>query len=266
VTKVINLSTRLLVQPGNNMGIGGFIITGDGPKPVIIRAIGPTLARSGIAGVLSDPILELHGPADFLTIRNDNWKDSQESEIEATGVPPTDDAESAIVATLEPGAYTAIVEGSGNSSGVALIEVYDLNPDGDSKLANLSTRALVATGEDIIIAGFLLNDHETVERIVIRGIGPSLAPGIFPAASVLADPILELRDGNGSLLGSNDDWQDIATQSAEIRVAGLAPTNSFESAIAVTLSPGMYTTLLFGRANGTGIGVVEIYDLGAPKP
>jgi hypothetical protein len=266
VTKAINLSTRLLVQTGNNMGIGGFIITGNTPKPVIVRAIGPTLTRSGIAGVLADPILELHGPAEFLTVRNDNWKDSQEREIEATGLPPTDDAESAIVATLEPGAYTAIVAGTGNSSGVALIEVYDLNQQADSKLANLSTRALVGTGEDIIIAGFLLNDHESMDRIIIRGIGPSLAPGIFAAVSVLADPVLELRDGNGSLLGSNDDWQDIATQSAEIRAAGLAPTNSFESAIAVTLPPGLYTALLSGTANGTGIGVVEIYDRGALAP
>jgi hypothetical protein len=256
----------MLVQTGNNMGIGGFIITGNAPKPVIIRAIGPTLTRNGIAGVLADPILELHGPAAFVTVRNDNWKDSQESEISATGLPPTDDAESAIVATLEPGAYTAIVEGSGHSSGVALIEVYDLDQEADSKLANLSTRALVGTGEDVIIAGFILNERVSPDKIVIRGIGPSLAPGVFPASSVLADPVLELRDGNGSLLSSNDDWQDIATQSVQIRAAGLAPTNNFESAIAVTLSPGMYTALLFGTANGTGIGVVEIYDLGAPTP
>jgi hypothetical protein len=221
------------------------------------------LARSGIAGALADPILELHGPGEFLTARNDNWKDSQENEIAATGLSPTDDAESAIVATLEPGAYTAIVEGSGDSSGAALIEVYDLDQQTDSKVANFSTRALLSPGEDIIIAGFRLNGPETMHRIIIRGIGPSLASGVFPALSVLADPVLELRDADGSLLGSNDDWQDIATQSAEIRAAGLAPTNSFESAIAVTLAPGTYTTLLFGRESGTGIGVVEIYDLGA---
>jgi hypothetical protein len=265
-TKAINISARLLVQTGNNMGIGGFIITGNAPKKVIIRAIGPTLARSGVIGALTDPILELHGPGEFAPVRNDNWKDSQEIEIVATGIPPTDDAESAIFASLEPGAYTAIVEGKDGTAGVALVEVYDLEQAADSKLANLSTRALVGTGEDIIIAGFLLNDHESMDRIVIRGIGPSMAPGIFPASAVLADPTLELRDGNGSLVMSNDDWQDNFAQSAEITAAGLAPTNSRESAIAATLGPGMYTALLSGRNNGTGIGVVEIYDRGAATP
>ena len=117
------------VQTGDNVGIGGFIITGSTPKHVIIRAIGPTLARYDIGDALADPVLELHGPGAFATITNDNWRDTQEDEIQATGIPPTDDLESAIVATLAPGAYTAIVRGNGNTSGVALVEVYDLNQE-----------------------------------------------------------------------------------------------------------------------------------------
>ena len=210
MTQAINLSTRMRVQTGNNVGIGGFIITGSAPKRVIVRAIGGTLSHIGIADALADPVLELHGPGAFATITNDNWRDTQEAEIQATGIPPTDDLESAIVATLAPGGYTAIVRGKNNTSGMALIEVYDLNQGVDSKLANLSTRALVGTGDDIVIAGFLLSDESTMDRVIVRGIGPSLAPGSFPVSAVLADPTLELRDSNGTLIMANNDWQDNA--------------------------------------------------------
>ena len=141
------------------MGIGGFIITGTAPKRVILRAIGPSLSTVGVPDPMADPVLELHGPAGFATIINDNWRDTQEAEIQATGIPPINDLESAIVATLEPGNYTGIVRGKNDTSGVALIEIYDLNVDADSKLANLSTRAFVSTGDNIVIAGFLLSDE-----------------------------------------------------------------------------------------------------------
>jgi hypothetical protein len=253
------------VETGDNVGIGGFIITGNTPKHVIIRGIGPSLTGSGVPDVLADPVIELHGPGAFVTIINENWRDDQEQEIQDTGIPPTHDLESAIVATLNPGAYTAIARGNGNTSGVALIEVYDLNQGVDSKLANLSTRAFVSTGDNIVIAGFLLsNESAGVDRIVVRGIGPSLAPGSFPASTVLANPTLELRDNNGALLLANNDWQDNPAQAAEITAAGLALTNNFESGIAATLPPGLYTALLAGLNNGTGIGVVEIYDRGVP--
>jgi hypothetical protein len=252
------------VQTGDNVGIGGFIITGSAPKRVIIRAIGPSLTQFGIVDVLADPVLELHGPAGFVTITNDNWRDTQQAEIQATGIPPTNDRESAIVVTLNPGAYTAIVQGKNNTSGVALVEIYDLNQAAASKLANLSTRAFVSTGDNIVIAGFLLSQQSSLDRIVVRGIGPSLAPGIFPLSAVLADPTLELRDSNGALLSSNNDWQENPAQAAEITADGLALSNVRESGIAATLAPGLYTALLAGRLGGTGIGVVEIYDLGAP--
>ena len=252
------------VQTGDNVGIGGFIITGTASKRVILRAIGPSLSQFGVPNVLADPVLELHGPTGFTTITNDNWRDTQEAEIQATGIPPTNDLESAIVVTLNPGAYTGIVRGKNNSSGIGLIEVYDLNVAAASKLANLSTRAFVSTGDDIVIAGFLLNAGGASDRIVLRGIGPSLAPNILPMNQVLVDPALELRDGNGTLLMSNNDWQDDPAQAAEIIADGLALSNPHESGIATMLSPGQYTALLSGRFNGTGIGVVEIYDLGAP--
>jgi hypothetical protein len=205
-------------------------------------------------------VLELHGPGTFATTTNDNWKHTQAAEIQATGIPPINDLESAIVASLAPGAYTAIVTGNGNSSGVALVEVYDLNQGVDSKLANISTRAFVSTGDDIVIAGFLLSDSSTSDKVVVRGIGPSLTA--LGVGNALADPTLELRDNNGTLLVANNDWQDNAVQASEIIAAGLAPTNSLESAVAATLPPGLYTALLAGRNNGTGIGVVEVYDRG----
>ena len=145
-----------------------------------------------------------------------------------------------------------------------MVEVYDLDQAATSKLANLSTRAFVSTGSDIVIAGVLLSGGNEDDRIVVRGIGPSLAPGSFPASAVLANPTLELHDGNGTLLISNNDWQDNPAQAAIITAAGLAPSNNLEAAIAATLPPGLYTALLAGQNNGTGIGVVEIYDLGAP--
>jgi hypothetical protein len=252
------------VQTAENVGIGGFIISGNVPKRVLLRAIGPSLTRYGITDPLLDPVMELHGPTGFATITNNNWRDTQEDEIQATGIPPVNDLESAIIGNLAPGAYTAIVRGNGNTSGVGLVEVYDLNQSADSKLANLSTRAFVSIGDNIVIAGFLLSDDVLTDRIILRGIGPSLAPGILPVSAVLADPNLELRDANGTLLISDNDWQDNPVQAAEISAAGLAPTNAREAAIAATLPPGLYTALLFGTANGTGIGVVEVYDLGAP--
>lgn len=252
------------VQTGDNIGIGGFIITGTEPKRVIVRAIGPSLGNFGVPDPMGDPTLELHGPTGFVTLSNDNWRDTQEAEIEATGIPPSNDFESAIVVTLVPGAYTGIVRGKNDTTGVALIEIYDLNQAADSKLGNLSTRAFVSTGDDIVIAGFLLSDAGSLDRIIVRGIGPSLAPGTFPPSMVLGDPTLELRDNNGTLLTSNNNWQDDPAQAAEIIAAGLALTNPQESGISATLQPGLYTALLAGNFGGTGIGVVEIYDLGPP--
>ncbi len=251
------------IQTGDNVGIGGFIVTGTVPKHVLIRAIGPSLAGFGVPNALADPVLELNGPAGFATITNNDWRDDpvQEALILATGIPPTDDLESAIDATLVPGAYTAIVRGNGNTTGVGLVEVYDLNQAAASKLANISTRAFVNTGDDIVIAGFILGNGGGNDRIVVRGLGPSLSAAGVP--NVLADPTLELRDSNGALIIANNDWQDNPAQAAELTAADLAPTNNLESGIATTLPPGLYTALLAGLNNGTGNGLVEVYDRGA---
>jgi hypothetical protein len=250
------------VLTGDNVGIGGFIITGSAPKHVLLRAIGPSLSGFGVPDVLADPVLELHGGSAFVTMTNDNWRDDrvQEAAIRATGIPPISDFESAIDATLDPGAYTAIVRGKNDAFGVGLVEVYDLSQAVSARLANISTRAFVSAGDNIVIAGFILGGNSGNDRIIVRGIGPGLTAG--GVANVLADPTLELRDGNGALLVANNDWQDDPAQAAELTAAGLAPTNSLESALAATLPSGQYTAFLAGLNNGTGVGLVEVYDLG----
>ena len=250
------------VLTGDNVGIGGFIISGSAPKHVLLRAIGPSV--TGVPGVLADPTLELHRPGGLPTIINDNWRDDpvQEAAIIATGIAPTNNLESAIDATLNPGAYTAVVRGKNNTAGVALIEAYDLSPAVSAKLANISTRAFIGTGDDVVIAGFILGGNNGLDGIVVRGIGPSLTP--LGVANALANPTLELRDSNGAVLISNNDWQDNPVQAALLTAAGLAPSNPLESGLAIALSPGPYTALLAGQNNGTGVGLVEVYDRGAP--
>ena len=250
-----NISTRLRVETGDNVLIGGFIITGTQPKKVIVRAIGPSLTGFGVAGALADPILELHGPGAFTTITNDNWRSDQQAEIIATGIPPTNDLESAIVATLPANnsAYTAIVRGANNGTGIGLVEAYDLDRTVDSKLANISTRGLVQTGDNVLIAGTIVLGA-TAQRVIIRAIGPSLnVPG------KLQDPTLELRDGNGTLIQSNDNWR--SDQQAEIIATGIPPTNDLESAIVAMLpAGGAASTAIVRGVNGTtGVALVEIY-------
>jgi FG-GAP-like repeat/FG-GAP repeat len=251
--QALQLSTRMLVQTGDNVGIGGFIITGSSSKRVLLRAVGPTLAQFGIPNPLADPVMELHGPPGFVTIINDDCADGQ--------IPPSlcqpASLDAGIEATLDPGAYTAIVRGKNNTTGVALVEVYDLTQGSDSKLANLSTRAFVGTAADIVIAGVLLGGNSnSYDQIVVRGLGPSLANLGVPHA--LADPRLELRDEHGTLLASNDNWQD--NPALILPPPGLAPSNPLESAIVAQLPPGAYTALLSGVNNGTGVGLVEVYD------
>jgi hypothetical protein len=243
------------VQTGESVGIGGFIITGGAPKHVLLRAIGPSIA--GIPGVLADPVLELHRPG-LPSINNDNWQDDpvQAAAIVATGIAPTNNLEAAIDVTLLPGAYTAIVSGKNNSSGIGLIEVYDLSQAVPAKLANISTRAFVGTGNDIVIAGFILGGSSGDDRLALRGLG---ATGV---ANPLPDPRLELRNADGALIGSDDNWQDDPAAAGALTAAGLAPPNTLDAAIMATLPPGLYTALLSG--GGTGVGLVEVYDLGAP--
>jgi hypothetical protein len=260
--QLLNISTRLKVQTGDNVGIAGFIITGNASKSVIVRGIGPSLS-SFLGGVLADPTLELFQGSALLQT-NDNWKTrpdgiSQQAEIEATGIPPTNDLESALVETLAPGAYTAIVAGKNGTTGIGVVEMYDLSVASDSKLANISTRGFVQTGGDVMIGGFILGNGTASEKVIIRAIGPSLTQ--FGVPNVLADPTLELHDSNGTLLMSDDNWQDNPAQAAEITADGLAPTNNLESAIIATLAPGAYTAIVAGKNGGTGVALVEVYHL-----
>jgi hypothetical protein len=259
-SEIIQLSTRMRVEVGDQVGIGGFIVTGTAPKQVIIRGIGPSLVQSGITDALADPVLELHGPGSFPTVTNDNWRDTQEAQIQGAGLSPTNNLEPAIWATLNPGAYTAILRGTNHTSGTALVEIYDLTPGANSKLGNLSTRAFVGANQNIAIAGFMVGAGGASDRVVVRGVGPSLAPAV---SNVLANPALELRNNNGSLIVSNNDWQDNTVQAQQITAAGLALTNTLEPALLAILPPGRYTALLFGESNGTGNGLVEVYDLGS---
>ncbi len=239
---------------GENVLIGGFIITGNAPKKVILRAIGPSL--SGVEEVLANPVLELHGPKGALIASNDNWKESQQAQIENTQIAPTNDFESAIVTTLSPGAYTAIVSGKDGTSGIALVEMYDLATN-SSKLANISSRGLVQTGSDVMIAGFIFGNGAAREKVIIRALGPSLK-GV---ANVLPDPTLSVHNGDGARLIANDNWKDNALQAAKIIATGLAPENDLESAAVINVSPGQYTAIIAGKDGVAGIGVAEVYHL-----
>ncbi len=255
----LNIATRVRVDTGDNLMIGGFIITGPDAKKVLIRALGPSLQAFGINDPVADPVLDLRGSAGELIRTNDNWRDDQEPEIIATTIPPTNDLEAAIVATLAPGNYTALVTGNAGTTGVGLIEVYDLDSGAASQLANISTRGLVLTDPNVLIGGFILGGSNVGTPVVVRALGPSLGNAGVPNS--LADPTLDLRDANGSSLLSNDDWMDDSKQAAALVQVGLAPTVSAEAAIYLTLPPGNYTAIVAGKAGATGVGLVEVYNL-----
>jgi streptogramin lyase len=256
--KVLNVSTRLQVEGGDNVLIGGFIVTGKDPKRVIVRAIGPSLAGAGISGALADPVLELHDSTGAAIASNDNWRQTQEAEIQATGVAPSNEAESAIVRTLAPGNYTAVVRGKNDTTGIGVVEAYDLNQAQVSKLANISTRGLVKTGDNILIGGFIVRPGGgTNTDVVVRAIGPSLAQADVSGA--LQNPMLELHDSSGATIASNDDWKE--TQQAAIEGTGLQPKDDRESAILSSLPPGAYTAVVRGKSDTTGIAVVELYNI-----
>jgi hypothetical protein len=206
---------------------------------------------------VADTTLELRDSAGNLVTSNDNWGDSPEaSQIQAAGLAPGNANESAILRTLNPGAYTAVVRGKNGSVGTAVVEAYDLDPSNNSKLANLSTRGFVQTGDNILIAGFITGNRNSNINVLVRAMGPSLA-GQLPAA--LADPTLELHDSNGATLASNDDWQ--STQKTQIEQTGIPPGNPKESAIVSSLAPGAYTAIVRGANSTIGNAVVEVYNL-----
>jgi DNA-binding beta-propeller fold protein YncE len=257
--RALNISTRLKVESGDNAMIGGFIVTGNAPKKLLVRAIGPSLSQVGISGALSDPVLELHGDGGTLLSANDNWKDDPAAAeaIRQSGAAPQNERESAVVVTLAPGSYTAVVSGKNGATGTGLIEIYDLEETGDCELANISTRGLVQSGEDVMIGGFVLGGANENTRVLIRAIGPSLAK--FGINGALSDPMLELHDGNGALLQRNNDWRD--QQETEIAQTGVAPRDNAEAAILANLAPGAYTAVVSGQNGQTGVALVEVFTL-----
>lgn len=254
--KLLNISSRANVQAGDDLVIGGFIITGTDAKKVLLRGIGPSLNVGGVpvSGRLQDPVIDLYDSSGTFIAEKNDWKDSQQAEIEATGLAPSDRLESALLITLPPSAYTVQLRGVNGGTGIALVEVYDLGQPG-SRLANISTRARVGSGDSVMIGGLIigLTNGRSV-RVLIRGLGPSITSVPNP----LQDPTIELRDGNGALRASNDDWK---TNEAQVAATGLAPTDDRESALVADLATGNYTAILRDKNSKTGVGLVEIYHL-----
>src|SRR5437773_2488675 len=254
-----NISTRMNVGTGNNVMIAGFIVSGSQSKTVIVRALGPTLGSYGVGNALSDPMLELHDSSGATIATNDDWQTgSQASQISSSGYAPNNSNESALIATLAAGAYTAIVRGYNNSTGVALFEVYELDTL-STRLSNISTRGQVGTNQNVLIGGLIINGS-TSKKLIVRAIGPSLASPPFSLSGPLSNPTLELHDSSGNLLASNDDWGS-GTQAAAISASGYQPSNAKESAIIATLASGNYTAIVRGVNDGTGIALVDAYDL-----
>jgi hypothetical protein len=262
---LVNLSTRAFVGTGNNVVIGGFIVQGSEPATVVIRGIGDSLPAVGINNALSDPVIELHTNGGGTISESDDWIDSSSaSTIASYHLDPANSRESAILATLDPGNYTVVLRsfdnGDGNVTGTGLIELYDLHTTG-GRAGNISTRGPVMAGNQVLIGGFIVGGSQTKE-VVVRAIGPSLSGAGISGA--LQDPTVELRDGSGNLVDSNDDWGN-HPKAAQIQSEGLAPTQPAESALQATLNPGSYTAIVRGANGTTGVGLVEIYDL-SPAP
>ena len=271
-----NISTRSFVQTGNNVMIGGFIVRGTQPKKVIVRAIGPELTRYGVPNPLLNPTLEVHDATGALIASNDNWTSTiiggiitsnQVAQIRHSGHAPADETESAIIADLPPGNYTVIVRGVDNMTGVALVEAYDLSPETNSILGNISTRSFVQTGDDVMIGGFIVHGTGS-KKVIIRAIGPELSMPPFRVPNALSDPTLELHNSTGALIASNDNWQHTiiggiitSDQRGQIRSSGYAPTDGRESAIIATLPVGNYTAIVRGINDTTGVALGEVYDL-----
>jgi WD40 repeat protein len=259
IPTLLNISTRMRVQTGDNALIGGFIITGTQPKTVIVRGLGPSLA---VPGALADPVIEVHGSSGELLATNDNWMDAAtRQQIIDSGLAPTNDLESALWGVINPGAYTVILSGKNGGTGVGLVEVYDLDRTVDSNLANISTRGFVDTGDNVMIGGFIVGGGSPLgtARVIVRALGPSI-----PVAGALADPTLELHDASGTTIATNDNWKtrpDGSSQQAEIEATTIPPTNDLESALVQTLPPGNYTAVVRGKNNTIGVGLVDVYNL-----
>jgi len=255
-SSLVNISTRMKVGLNDDVLIGGFILKGTQPKKMLLRAIGPSLTNYGVKGAISDPIIELHDAKGAIIAQNDDWPNSaQSTEIVNTGKAPGNALEAALVVTLNPGTYTAIVRGVDNTQGVALVEGYELDAP-STRLVNLSTRGRIGVNDEVLIGGFIV-DGDNGKQVAIRALGPSLAA--FLSGS-MADPALDVYNSSGVLVASNDNWST-GSQRTDIIASGQAPSHPLDSALVATLGPGSYTAIVHGVNSGTGIGLVEVYDL-----
>lgn len=261
-----NVSTRLPVGTDDNVLIEGFIVQGPNgsTKKIIVRAIGPTLAGFGITDALANPTLDIFDSNNTKVATNNDWKNTQVgglitgdqfAEINSSGVAPTNDLESAIIANLAPGSYTAVVRGLGNTTGTGVVDAFDLSAASPARLANIATRGLIQPGDKLMIAGFIIQNGAI--QTVVRAIGPSLTA--FGIANALPDTTLQVKDQNGNTVIENDDWQ--TSQKQALEATGLQPTNDLEAAVIVTLQPGQYTAQVRGKPEATGTGVVQAYFL-----
>ena len=256
--QALNLSSRGLVSVGDNVLIGGFIISGTDPKTLVLRALGPSLSGFGVSGVLADPVLSVYNSSGTLIATNDNWQsDPNHFIVESNGLAPANLSESAAARSLAPGAYTVIVTGRDATPGIALVELYDISPLSNSKLGNMSTRGSVGTGDNVLINGFIVGDVESA-TVVVRALGPTLAT--YGVSGVLSDPTLTIYDSNGSPIASNDNWQDDPNASL-VQKNGLTPPNALESALVLRLPAGAYTAVVRGANGATGVGLAEVYTL-----
>jgi hypothetical protein len=250
-----NLSTRIFVQTGENVMIGGFIVRGDQPKRVVLRAIGPSLAAAGVKGALLHPLLEVRNSAGRLVATNGGWHSGGAEELSALGLAPTDTREAALVITLPAGSYSVAVRGKGATKGVGLFELYNLDRTQGS-LPNISTRGRVGIGDQVMIGGFIIGGNKG-SKVIVRALGPSLtAHGV---SDTLQDPTLELYDSDGTLVAKNDNWR--SNQQTAIIISTIPPTDGREAAIVATLAPGAYSAIVRGHNGSTGVALFEVYAL-----
>jgi streptogramin lyase len=252
-----NLSTRVSVQSGNGIAIAGFIISGSSPKQILIRGLGASLSNFGIVNPLQDPGLDLHDSTGHTIATNDDWQTATNANQIPVDFRPADSHEPAILATLQPGSFTAILRGKNGGTGVSLIEMYDLSTGVASELTNVSTRGFAGTGENVMIGGLILSGGNGERQILLRALGPTLARPPFNITGNLADPTLILVDGNGTVVASNDDWK--SSQQNEIQATGLAPPNDREAAILTTLPTGNFTAIVSGKNGETGVALVDVF-------
>ena len=259
-TRILSSSTRASVGTGENVIVGRFVVRGPSNKSLVLRALGPSMEVNGtpVDDVLDNPMIELQDSSGRSVAANDDWQNAQQAEIEATGLAPRNPGEAAMRVALPRGEYSVVLSGRNGATGSGLVEVYDVETDGFSAIGNVSTRGTVRGSGDAIITGFMIGGHDSA-RTLIRGLGPSLRGSAGEMRHVLADPILQLFDGDGNPVATNDDWSE--NQRGDVEATGFAPAEAGDSAILTSLAPGQYTAVLSGKHNSSGAGSIEIYNV-----